>query len=1149
MRLSLLAVTFLVIFINSIAQKEDDIPDELGNDYDYQIDSFNTEKEENFTGEPPFAKESNLKDNETLKENNATTLRHSSPKKGETETKEPLILDTDECGDPPLIKNAIISQGKEIRYEVGAKVTYACEFGYTTDGLIPYSECRLSDATQSLYWTNPGIRCSPRSCGDPGYVSHAHRVGSVFTFPNRVSFECDDGYTLRGYGTRYCQTSGTWSGSLPTCEPIFCDPPSHPENGKVTYSSLGFEAELHYECDSGFILKNDQGRICSTNGTWSGSEPTCQEAQCDPPVAPEHGTVEIIGDKSSVGSMALYTCNEGRILIGSATSRCLDIGEWTFPTPKCLEPCFVPKVEHGKIGRYVRYYRGRRFQELTEGSKIEDNEELYLRCEPNYEPFGGPGDEKEVACIHGEWKEVPVCEPAMCRGPPPPTPHATLARATRTHGGYVVYHCRSYARKVKFGNVTCTFGNWKGVTPVCKDLRCSVEELSFPGLNKGNKKFYKTDEVFKSTCANGYKLTPGNSQFKCVEGEWEVHQTPCIAVSCNSEDLADSERVIPGDEKMVLNGEFLKVTCREGYSPSGEQARCSRGQWTVTGKLCRESSCLIYKIDNGGFSERVEKSELQWTLKYKRWYEYPKLPLGGTRRHGSSVYVSCDKRYTFQGKRGNLAVVTCSKGKWYPDPACLYPGTPYRNDAKISNENAENSFIRPSTTRRPLILTTQLQPSEPDTILDLNQNQNPTPYPSCGCTYRSVDDSVVALVGTEQLKYGSKVQNNDKIKFHCRHFGYSRFNGVSEITCGNCRSWHSSEFPQCVNPQISDTILQFEGDYTILPGGIVGVAKDKQLSIRCSPRAIMEGIPMWSTSITEQLLFSSYVEHSGRSVSMLNISNAAPHHNGQYLCYMQGYRPSTFEIQVISPPSVNCPKFEERDFNIYYENEQAVNSTAMFTCKDHNKKIDGPNIVICLSNGQWSGSPPKCKTVCPIIIETEGMSVSYTNGLDEGSVAGFHCLLPRIRSGVARTTCKANGEWANPPAKCILPSCTLEQLFEVVPENVVPVMDDVTSDTLPYNFTLQLTCDNNMMLSGSNVAKCRQDGTWQVSKVQCVAGCGLPKTENSEMIIEPHKKFYRFGESVSLSCTSGYVLSSEVVRLMCLGTSWSETVLPECIEE
>ncbi|KAF8781761.1 Complement factor H like protein [Argiope bruennichi] len=691
MRLSLLAVTFLVIFINSVAQKEDDIPDELGNDYDYQIDSFNTEKEENFTGEPPFAEESNLKD-------------------------------PDECGDPPLIKNAIISQGKEIRYEVGAKVTYACEFGYTTDGLIPYSECRLSDATQSLYWTNPGIRCSP----------------------------------------------------------IFCDPPSHPENGKVTYSSLGFEAELHYECDSGFILKNDQGRICSTNGTWSGSEPTCQE------------------------------------------------------------PCFVPKVEHGKIGRYVRYYRGRRFQELTEGSKIEDNEELYLRCEPNYEPFGGPGDEKEVACIHGEWKEVPVCE---------------------------------------------------------------------PGLNKGNKKFYKTDEVFKSTCANGYKLTPGNSQFKCVEGEWEVHQTPCIA-----------------------------------------------------------GSCLIYKIDNGGFSERVEKSELQWTLKYKRWYEYPKLPLGGTRRHGSSVYVSCDKRYTFQGKRGNLAVVTCSKGKWYPDPACLYPGTPYRNDAKISNENAENSFIRPSTTRRPLILTTQRQPSEPDTILDLNQNQNPTPYPSCGCTYRSVDDSVVALVGTEQLKYGSKVQNNDKIKFHCRHFGYSRFNGVSEITCGNCRSWHSSEFPQCVNPQIS------------------------------------------------------YVEHSGRSVSMLNISNAAPHHNGQYLCYMQGYRPSTFEIQVI--------------------------------------------------------------TVCPIIIETEGMSVSYTNGLDEGSVAGFHCLLPRIRSGVARTTCKANGEWANPPAKCI-----------------------------------------------------------------CVAGCGLPKTENSEMIIEPHKKFYRFGESVSLSCTSGYVLSSEVVRLMCLGTSWSETVLPECIEE
>ncbi|GFT93246.1 protein lev-9 [Trichonephila clavipes] len=181
-----------------------------------------------------------------------------------------------ECEEPPSIENAVITSETQASYEVGAKVTYKCEFGYITDGAVPSSHCIQPETRQAPYWTKPELSCVPRSCGDPGFVDNAQRVGSVFTFPNKVTYECDEGYKLKGYESRYCHASGRWSGVLPTCERVYCDAPSHPSNGRVIYSSLVFESELRYECNSGYILRNFHGRSCIGNGTWSGEEPVCQ---------------------------------------------------------------------------------------------------------------------------------------------------------------------------------------------------------------------------------------------------------------------------------------------------------------------------------------------------------------------------------------------------------------------------------------------------------------------------------------------------------------------------------------------------------------------------------------------------------------------------------------------------------------------------------------------------------------------------------------------------------------------------------------------------------------------------------------------------------------------------------------------------------
>ena len=53
-----------------------------------------------------------------------------------------------------------------------------------------------------------------------------------------------------------------------------CSSLSDPPNGHVSYSGSGTTA--NYTCDSGYTLNGNGTRVCQTNGTWSGSAPSCE---------------------------------------------------------------------------------------------------------------------------------------------------------------------------------------------------------------------------------------------------------------------------------------------------------------------------------------------------------------------------------------------------------------------------------------------------------------------------------------------------------------------------------------------------------------------------------------------------------------------------------------------------------------------------------------------------------------------------------------------------------------------------------------------------------------------------------------------------------------------------------------------------------
>lgn len=56
------------------------------------------------------------------------------------------------------------------------------------------------------------------------------------------------------------------------------------------------------------------------------------------PQQPEHGSLQITGSNNKIlaGTLALFSCDDNRIVDGPTTSKCLENGEWTFPPPKCL---------------------------------------------------------------------------------------------------------------------------------------------------------------------------------------------------------------------------------------------------------------------------------------------------------------------------------------------------------------------------------------------------------------------------------------------------------------------------------------------------------------------------------------------------------------------------------------------------------------------------------------------------------------------------------------------------------------------------------------------------------------------------------------------------------------------------------------------
>ena len=294
-----------------------------------------------------------------------------------------LLLIAADCGDltPPSNGSvafivttfgnwSVASFSCDTGYILYGDMNRTCQSNGTWSGSAPTCEGRFLDI-MSLYSSLSELIAV--DCGDLTPPSNGSVAFTFTTFGNEsiANYSCDTGYILYGDMNRTCQSNGTWSGSAPTCEGRFldimslysslseliavdCGDLTPPSNGSVafTFTTFGNESIANYSCDTGYILYGDMNRTCQSNGTWSGSAPTCEgrfldimslysslseliAVDCGDLTPPSNGSVAFTFTTFGNGSIANYSCDTGYILYGDMNRTCQSNGTWSGSAPTC----------------------------------------------------------------------------------------------------------------------------------------------------------------------------------------------------------------------------------------------------------------------------------------------------------------------------------------------------------------------------------------------------------------------------------------------------------------------------------------------------------------------------------------------------------------------------------------------------------------------------------------------------------------------------------------------------------------------------------------------------------------------------------------------------------------------------------------------
>uniref|UniRef100_A0A8C5ZUY1 Complement factor B n=2 Tax=Marmota marmota marmota TaxID=9994 RepID=A0A8C5ZUY1_MARMA len=166
----------------------------------------------------------------------------------------------------------------------GKTLEYICPSGF-----YPYPvqtrTCRSTGSWSSLKTRDQKIvkkaECRAIYCPRPQEFENGYYWprSSYYNVSDEISFQCYHGYILRGSANRTCQVNGRWDGQTAICDDGagYCPNPGIPIGTRKVGSQYRLEDTVTYHCSRGLTLRGSQQRKCQEGGSWSGTEPSCQD--------------------------------------------------------------------------------------------------------------------------------------------------------------------------------------------------------------------------------------------------------------------------------------------------------------------------------------------------------------------------------------------------------------------------------------------------------------------------------------------------------------------------------------------------------------------------------------------------------------------------------------------------------------------------------------------------------------------------------------------------------------------------------------------------------------------------------------------------------------------------------------------------------
>ncbi|WAR20204.1 SVEP1-like protein [Mya arenaria] len=182
-----------------------------------------------------------------------------------------------DCGSLPVVENSSNNATVQGTYPVNYAVRFKCNVGHEPDGTVVIV-CGGGGWQGELRCRE--VFCPALNPPDNGMIigSPSYKVGSFITF------ECNEGYDLKGSSQLLCRTNLQFDSSPPVCKVKMCPGFGAVENGRTFQETAGgiendYGSVIKVTCNSGYIIHGTSHVTCKVDGTWS-TRPVCKGISC-----------------------------------------------------------------------------------------------------------------------------------------------------------------------------------------------------------------------------------------------------------------------------------------------------------------------------------------------------------------------------------------------------------------------------------------------------------------------------------------------------------------------------------------------------------------------------------------------------------------------------------------------------------------------------------------------------------------------------------------------------------------------------------------------------------------------------------------------------------------------------------------------------